>query len=306
MKKMSKNDKRAEKYGFKPIKEFSPVSPYFNLLLRPRTMASAWKFIVTIIKDFFLLQDIQKFHLTHRPVIYVDTDIDDKIPFVPHRVKAYLGFIPFFVRPLGMMIKRLGYKKASTYINYFLEFISYEYKNAASIYRFCMSTTHRPDYNEMPEFKTIHIFDPHLLCVPSLHVTIAAGTWAWYRQCFALGVLPQDEAVFRLSEFKDNAIAIIESVLFVKQHSVNCIPLAMYMLSATMGKSFFSIDDAMRCMDQIFASAPEIDASLKKEISDYFKFMYERAILEKYYTKNWQDCIKHWLIEHAKETNQKI
>jgi hypothetical protein len=32
--------------------------------------------------------------------------------------------------------------------------------------------------------------------------------------------------------------------------------------------------------------------------------MYERNFLENIYADKWQDCIKHWLIDYAKETNQ--
>ena len=55
------------------------------------------------------MQQRQVLHLTHRPVINVQTDLDNKIPFEPSKVNTYLGFIPFFVKPFDMMIKRLGY-----------------------------------------------------------------------------------------------------------------------------------------------------------------------------------------------------
>ena len=48
----------------------------------------------------------------------------------------------------------------------------------------------------------------------------------------------------------------------------------------------------------------DIDENSKTEIREYFKFMYERNFLENIYADKWQDCIKHWLIDYAKETNQ--
>ena len=32
--------------------------------------------------------------------------------------------------------------------------------------------------------------------------------------------------------------------------------------------------------------------------------MYERSFLEHIYENEWQECIKNWLIEHARNTNQ--
>ena len=198
----------------------------------------------------------------------------------------------------------MGYKNAAPYLNEYLDFIATMYKNAASIYRFCMTTTHRPDYKKGKEFKTIHIADPHLLCVPSLHVTIAAGTYAWFKQFFKKNIFEKAEADFYLNELFYEGQKITESVLYVKQHSVNCIPIALYMLSSSMNKDFFSVNDADYFMTSLFSDCSDIDENSKTEIREYFKFMYERNFLENIYADKWQDCIKHWLIDYAKETNQ--
>ena len=283
----------------KPISRYSAVAPFFYMPLFPGTSRYAWTYIFTIIKDFFILQHLQKFHFTKRRIINVDTDIDDKIPFVPQRVFAYLGFVGYFVRPIDMLKKRLGIRKAAPYLCLYLKFLTSVYKNASSIYRFTMTTTTRPRYLKTHKFRTIHFFDPHLLCVPSIHVAISAGVLAWFKQFFKLGLFSQEEATAFLEEIKQQAIAIVESVLFVKQHSVNCIPLALYMLSSTMSKSFFSVQDAIDFIDSLFLTATEIDAATRKEIIDYFYYMYDRALLESKYSSDWQICIQHWLDDFA-------
>lgn len=303
--KKTKEQKRIEKYSKKPIDQFSPILPWIYLPFRPKTFKKAWRLINSVLSQFFFLQTFQALHLTHRPVIYVDTELDEKIPFVPEHVKTYMSFIPFFIKPISMLIKRCGYRNAAPYINVFLKFLATQYHNASSIYKFCMTTTHRPDYKKSKEFRTIHAADPHLLCVPSLHVTIAAGTYAWFKQFFQTDLLPKEEAEMRLEEIHQQAIKITESVLFVKQHSVNCIPLALYMLTSTMNKSFFSIQDADDFMSELFRNSPEIPESDRTEIRNYFKFMYEKSLLENIYSENWQDCVKHWLIDFANSTGQK-
>ena len=290
----------------KPIRKYSVVAPFFYLTTCPYTASYAWKLIFTIIKDFFLLQMGQKLHITKRPVINVETDIDEKIPFLPNEVKAYLEFVPFFVKPMDMLKNQLGIKKAAPYLCLYLKYLTMIYKNAATIYRFCMTTTSRPKYYKSHNFRTIHFFDPHLLCVPSIHVAVSAGTHAWFRQCFKTGIINQKDADEYLSEIKNHAVQIVESVLFIKQHSVNCVPLALYMLSSTMSKSFFSAQNAADFIDELFKDSTEISAEVRHEILEHFYYMYDRTLLESKYSANWQDCIRHWLIDYAAATGQDL
>ena len=290
--------------SLKKLSSYSSVLPWLHLPFRFKTAKKGWKLISTVICDFFLLQNLHKFKITKHHVIFVDAPLDKKIPFDPSKVQTYMNFIPYFLKPTVMLIKRMGYKNSAPYLNEYLDFIATMYKNAASIYRFCMTTTHRPDYKKGKEFKTIHIADPHLLCVPSLHVTIAAGTYAWFKQFFKLNLFEKEEADFYLNELFNEGQKITESVLYVKQHSVNCIPIALYMLSSSMNEEFFSVNDADNFMTSLFSDCSDIDENSKTEIREYFKFMYERNFLENIYADKWQDCIKHWLIDYAKETNQ--
>ena len=253
-----------------------------------------------------MIQQLQKLHFTKRPVINVETDIDDKIPFVPDHVDTYLDFVNFFVQPMDMLKKRLGYKRASQYLCLYLKFLTRIYRNSSLIYRFCLTTTTRPKYYKSHKFRTIHFFDPHLLCVPSIHVAIAAGTYAWFKQCFKIGIFPKEEAEQYLEEIRNKAVRIVESVLFIKQHSVNCIPLALYMLSSTMNKSFFSAHDAADFIDALFRESPEINSEVRQEILEHFYYMYDRTLLESRFSADWQDCIRHWLLDFASSTGQKI
>ena len=288
----------------KPFSSYSVIAPFFFLTLRPATAFYAWNFIFTILRDFFFLQHLQKLHITKRRIINVDTDIDEKIPFVPQRIFTYLGFVNFFIKPMDMLKKRLGYKKAAPYLCIYLKFLTKIYCNASSIYRYTMTTTTRPRYLKTHNFRTIHFFDPHLLCVPSIHVAISAGVLAWFKQFFKIGLFKKEDADAYIEELKLQAVSIVESVLFVKQHSVNCIPLALYMLTATMNKSFFSAKDAIDFIDSLFVNAKEIDAETRKEIIEYFYYMYDRALLESKYSSDWQMCIQHWLNDFANQNHQ--
>lgn len=305
---MTNYDKRTAKYENRPNNSFSSVRPYFIYLwAAPK---NAFNLVFNVLHNFFFLQWRQKFHLTHRPIIYVNGETDDKIPFTPSYVKVYLSFVQYFIKPFDLIYKRLGLRRGLKYGSRSIKFISRLYKNAASIYKFCLSTTPRPDYNEMKEFRTIHGWDPHYLCVPSLHVAIASGVYSWYTQLFQEmcdnGLVSQEEVNRRSQEFRKEGIAIIESVLFVKQHSVNCIPTALYMVTKTMSESGAKPEDYHAYIKDIFATVPELSDEMKKELQDWFTALYEKLIKEGETAEQWQIPIKKWLIDHAQETNQQM
>ena len=68
------------------------------------------------------------------------------------------------------------------------------------------------------------------MCVPSLHVMVVIRTYTAFRAMIAaLG--DAETWVSQTEEIYRGALAITEAVLYVKQHSVNCISAAMYAMS---------------------------------------------------------------------------
>jgi hypothetical protein len=104
------------------------------------------------------------------------------------------------------------------------------YAFAAEAYRKNFSTTDRPFYIARPRFFLIHLVDPHLMCVPSLHVMVAIHTWTKFAAMLrSLG--EAENCAAQIEEMKRGALAITQAILFVKQHSVNCIPAALYAMT---------------------------------------------------------------------------
>ncbi len=287
-----------------PLNDYHNLAAYANQIRLP-FLKSLIPYLFQVSHNFFFLQLKRVLHLSRTPIIYVDTPLDSKIPFVPEKIKIYMDFIPFFLRPILMLSLRIDTKKSAKLDENFMKLISQMYRNTASIYNFCMTTTHRPKYFK-GKFKTIHAFDPHLLCVPSLHVTLCTVTYAYYKSLLGKDVLPEEELKERISEIRSYAIQIIESVLFVKQHSVNCIPAAIYMVSVTTPENFFTEEDAYELIDSIFLHSPEMSAGLREEVVTYFKAFFKRCYEENKTSEHWQDPLKNWLVEFAKNTNQKI
>lgn len=293
------SEKRIKKYSTRSHKKFAKVLPFAIFPVRNLTGKHGRKLISTIMRDFFFLQAKEKLHLIKIPILYVDTPLDDKIPFTPEKVSDYMTFIDLVLKSLDFFNKRLGYKECAEIANQYMDFVTEVYKSASSIYRFSMTTTHRPKYYK-GKFFTIHLLDPHYLCVPSLHVALSLGIYTWFKFFFAAddgALIPKDEAKWRLEEIRCWALKIVESVLFVKQHSINCIPAAVYMLTATMGNDFLSPDDAVDFINMLFCDTDLISAEDKKSLVEHFHFIYERFLLESEYSDRWQEPVERWLNE---------
>jgi hypothetical protein len=285
------------------MKSFHVFKCYATIPFWPRTIPVLYPFLKTVITDFFLLQFLEKWHILHIPIIHVDNPLDDKVPFTPHRVSIYLDFINFWIRPLEMLIDRFGVRRALVYIREWLILITKAYREAARMYRFRMSTTNRPDYREMREFRQIHRADPHYLCVPSLHIAIVILCYTFHRDLFKRAQFSPAEADQWNKELYDGALDIAETVLYVKQHSVNCIPAALYMMTR-LTPSLFTPDDATQFISDLFRNATDVAPADRDAIITYISFMYERMLLEGCHDEDWRAPIQRWIINYEKTHNK--
>jgi hypothetical protein len=189
------------------------------------------------------------------PVKNVDHPLDAKIPFMPEKVKVYLTFIGFWIRTAGALLMQ-GLKNEAAD---FVQSIGKLYEFAGALYSRHMSTTTRPRYLKRLRFVLIHAFDPHLMCVPSLHVMIVAFVYRSFARC-----LPGQ--VKEIEELRAGALAITESVLYVKQHSVNCIAAAFYALTRFDGELFPPAEaDDFTARLFVDGTLPEAQAGLVRE-----------------------------------------
>lgn len=287
----------------KSIYDYKVFKAVLFVICHPSLFLDFISFIVIVLKDFFFIQFARKFGLSKTPVAKVDNELDNKIPFVPSKIGTYLDFTAFWIRPMSMMIEKLDSKKAAYYIHDYLKKISLTYHSASRIYKMCMSTTARPKYYKMFYFRVIHFFDPHYLCVPSLHISIVSLVWSFYRDAFKnMQELTQEEKDFYLSEIYNGAIKIAETVLYIKQHSVNCIPAALYMMTFLM-RPFFTAEDGIQFLRDMFVKT-DIPVDTQKELKDYMYFIYERFLLVGITDDNWITPIRNWLKEYCCNSNQ--
>lgn len=207
------------------IRRLSALAVMVQGLQNRATLRATLRFVRTVLVDFFWLQFSVKLRLRRIPVVNVDHPLDERIPFTPARIDSYLDFVSFWIRPIGMVRRLAGKQAEQRHAVTFIDALNRAYSEAAQVYRVTMSTTRRPRYLR-GRFGFVHLFDPHYLCVPSLHVTIVVLTYLYFGRVFTELGAAQADALG--GELFDGAIDITESVLLVKQHSVNCVPAALY------------------------------------------------------------------------------
>jgi hypothetical protein len=213
----------------KKVKNPGTLPAALDILGHPRLWGAALRCIASINKNFFLLQYRAALFPGRIPVSRVDHPLDAAIPFRPELVRTYHDFSPFWIRAAGFILREYG-RKALDPVRLFLLSLGNLYAFAAQVYSKNLSTTERPRFLGSPGFLLIHAFDPHLMCIPSLHVMVVIRTWTWFRHVLSDFGDRERRASFQ-EDLHRGALAITEAVLFVKQHSVNCIAAALYAMT---------------------------------------------------------------------------
>ena len=202
----------------------------------------------------------------------VDHPLDENIPFDPGWVGLYNTFTVFWMKSAGWLLKRFG-SAAAADVAAFANDMALLYNAAGDVYKLCQSTTNRPGVTANLNFIIIHTFDPHLHCVPSLHVMVCAYTSYMTSKLIEKYATDIEEYRAELDWVYKNGLEIIESVLLVKQHSVNCIPAGYYMNSVLFKE--FRENWADRFIDDMFTD----DEKGIKDISDI------QSHIRRYYDK---------------------
>jgi hypothetical protein len=262
------------------------------LALLSRPLWNTYIFTIkSILYNFFYLQYKAVLFPRRVKITRVEHRLDGEIPFTPSWIGVYMDFSPFWIRSQAFLAATFG-KAADPHIAGFVRCIGELYAFAAGVYRRNFSTTSRPFYLGKPGFVSIHLFDPHLMCIPSLHVMVVILTYTRIRQILsALGV--EKEYAGEIEAARARALDITESILYVKQHSINCIAAALYAMTR-YDAALFSADEAHDFAGRLFLSGPISDAArtaIKKHILDlYHSFLDAGARSE-----NWEQPLLDFL-----------
>ncbi|MCL1815819.1 MAG: hypothetical protein FWG27_08395 [Treponema sp.] len=235
-----------------------------TVLIHPLLLKRGLRCISTVLRKFFFFQ-YRSALFPHLPVSRVEHTLDDKIPFNPLFIRIYLDFSAFWIRILGFLCRhgKQGRVLAADFITSITDLYSF----AFLVYSKNLSTTDRPRYKKGMRFRLVHLLDPHLMCVPSLHVMLVIHGYTVLRRF--LYCLGKESELNGLAEktFK-GAQAIAEAILYVKQHSINCIAASLYAMRH-FDSSLFSAADAEVFVQGLFSTEEAED--IPGEYAPYYK-----------------------------------
>jgi hypothetical protein len=252
--------------------------------------------IKSIFNNFFYLQYRAVLFPKKIKISQVDHPLDNEIPFTPSWVDIYMDFSPFWIRSQAFLAKSFG-KTANPYIDDFIHRISELYEFAGTVYKQNLSTTRRPFYLGKPGFVSIHIFDPHLMCIPSLHVMVVILTYTRLRQILdSLGA--GEKYAYEIESVRRHAIDITESILYVKQHSINCIAAALYAMTC-YDEQLFPVSEARDFVDALFIESGPIPAASRSAIKNHIFNLYTSFLEAKLKSGSWEQPLLDFLTSSA-------
>ncbi|MCX7948605.1 MAG: hypothetical protein N2509_00685 [Treponemataceae bacterium] len=260
------------------IADYSVWRTVFKALKHKKIRQAGLRCLGRALRDFFGLQYWAVLHRGKIPVCQVDHPLDQEIPFVPEKVTIYLDFVFFWIRAVGFLFDRYG-PSTEEEIAAFVDSMGRLYSFAAEVYRHNLSTTQRPRYLKHPRFILIHFLDPHLMCIPSLHVMVVVHAWKQFK-AFLNRHEEQELFTSHVQELHQGARAISASILFVKQHSINCVPAALYALTC-YDESLWSAEEAHDFIEELLTEEPGISPEAKEKIQHFMKKQYDSFLQEK-------------------------
>ncbi|UCF96358.1 MAG: hypothetical protein JSV89_14405 [Spirochaetaceae bacterium] len=244
------------------------------ILRKGRLLARGIDIFKASLREFFLPQFQSSLRLHNRPVAVLSHPLDGSLPFVPSLVRRYLGYLSIWLKTLLFLYRTYG-EAALRDIERMMTDLVLLYNTSGRVYQRCQSTTpSRRTPLGNPYFFLILLFDPHLHCIPSLHVLTVCYNYRQIRK-MVMKFDPQGannseavEQAYRL------AVEITETILLVKQHSLLDIGPSLYLLS----RLFPDYDDAevYRFVADLFADNPMVGPERALPIRELILEEYEK------------------------------
>jgi hypothetical protein len=274
------------------VRDESPAYVCIKALSVPSLRPASIHCMISIFYNFFFRQYRAALLPGRIPVSRVDHPLDQKIPFAPSWVSVYLDFIAFWLRMLSFLLRRFG-RRAFGAVRDFIVSMDKLYAFAAESYRRNLSTTDRPCYIARPRFLLIHLVDPHLMCIPSLHVMVVVLTYTRFAAILrSLNVSADANVSAWVEEVKQGALNITQAILFVKQHSVNCVAAALYAMTR-FDPGLFPPEEAEAFTALLFGeNLPAADSS---EIKAHIIDLYRRFVAEGTSAQSWEEPLLHFM-----------
>lgn len=265
------------------VYNFYKINIIKRLAINPVLLFSALKLVMLISKYFFIDQFVYKARINIDKLRNkedgffaknIEHEMDSIIPTRYEETGLYLSFISLWISALSYFSNEFG-KNFDSIILDFISGLGRCYVDAAGIYGKGLTTTRRPQKAPSHKLAFVYALDPHLFCVPSLHVIIVCYTYKKMEEILC-AMEAQKKYSNELEELKRRAIAISESILYVRQHSINCIPTALAALSVILPA--YTESEAKSFMEKLWKDIiPEAD---RNKIIAYMLNLYDSVSIK--------------------------
>lgn len=216
------------------------------------------------VREFFLPQFQSRLFPGIRPVAVISHPADDCLPFVPRLFRHYLAYYSLWLRTLSSLYRMYGKIVLGDIEMMMLDIIRL-YEASGHVYRRCQSTTtSRRSAPANPYFLLVAVFDPHLHCIPSLHVLTICYNYHRTRQ-ITTRLDPGGASGRRLTAGTyAAALRITEATVLVKQHSLLDIGPSLFLLSRVFPD--FDAGEIRRFVSDLFADTSLVDRPTARRI----------------------------------------
>ena len=287
-------------FGDRKLTSFNVMRAYAHIIFSFRGLSFLLPYLWVVIWKFFLLMYFEKIHIRRIKVTSVDHELDNTVPFREDCFGIYIDFINYWIRPLSMLLKKFGHLKGIKLCQEWIKTITYTYNEAYKVYSKNLTTTRRPK-PETKAVKNLQKADPHYCCVPSLHIAIIVLTISFYRMVLEREDFTEEEKTNFNAEIYSHGIEIAESVLYMKQHSVNCIPAAIYMM-IKITPEIMNVEIAEEIIGDLFKNATDITEENKEKIKAHIQKFYHELLSESELYGHWSIPVLNWIKNYTAYT----
>jgi hypothetical protein len=256
------------------IERLSLAASIRLILRHGRLLKRGIEVFAAAVREFFLPQFLSRLLPGIRPVAVISHPADDALPFDPSLFRRYLGYFTVWLKTLSCLYGIYG-KTALGDIEKMMQDVVRLYDAAGRVYRHCQSTTtSRLPAPANPYFLLIVLFDPHLHCIPSLHVLTICYNYHRTRKITARLDFGGEPGKQLAAQTYEAALRITEAILLVKQHSLLDIGPSLFLLS----RLFPDYDDReiRRFVSDLFADTSVLDPRTASLIRSVILTSYEQ------------------------------
>ena len=289
---VGKLDEKIDEYGKGEFNFFfSKFVDGVILFKRARMPKAIGKYLRNIVFDYYAKQ------YKGAPGVDIGTGLDEKIPLDRSYLSTYLSFIAYWLANSLYIEREFGESARDELVKFVTDMAGF-YAESGVIFEQAQTRFHRGG-RDSKSSEFLHLIDKNKNMFPSLHVEVVAHTYS--RILDIIGKYSEDEKNYQFVKHHllERGGKILDSTLFLKQHSFRDISAGLVAISARDNN--FTRERAQNLVDSMFLddkAKENLSIGVISEIKSRIMMLYDQLMTEiqvdpdKDYTQVLVDYIK--------------